>query len=175
MRDNYYILFFVLIVWLILFLLLEYIFINKEIKEVKKAFFELDALFIKRMNVLSKMIDIIKQYDKNQFDDFGSRLYDYLSFYDDYDFNKKISINELIEIDIKRVLLVSTAYPELKNTSKYVKYEKKLIRYSKVIKRFKIKYNKVLDYYYERKNCLSRYLLCNILKFYKFNYFEIEK
>ncbi len=173
MEDYLCILFIILIIWLILYLILEFSIINKKRIEVKKAFLEVDSFFEKRISILSKMVDIVKGYDKNQFDDFGSRLYDYSNSYSEYDYNEKVRINELIESDIKKLLLVSKVYPEVKEISKFVKFEKQLIRYSKVIKKLKLKYNKVLNNYNNRKKVFPSGLLCIICKFYNYNSFKM--
>jgi LemA protein len=173
MEDNLCILFIILIVWLIIYLILEFNIINKKRIDVKRSFFEIDEMFEKRINILSKLVDIVKGYDKNQFDEFGSKLYDYSNSYNDYDVNKKIEINQLIESDIKKLLLVSKVYPELNELSKFVKLEKQLIRYAKVIKKMKIKYNKVLDTYNNRKKIFPSGLLCSICNFYNYNYFKM--
>ena len=83
-------------VWLIIYLILEFNLINSRRIIVKKAFIELDEMLIKRLNILSKMLDVVKAYDKKQFDDFGSRLYDYIKQYNDYDYNKKIRLDKLL-------------------------------------------------------------------------------
>lgn len=173
MEDNLCILFIILIIWLIVYIILEFNIINKKRIVVKKTFLEVDELFEKRINVLVKMVDIVKGYDRNQFDDFGSRLYDYSNSYKEYDYNERIKINELIESDIKKLLLVSKVYPELKELSKFVKLEKQLIRYSKVIKKLKVKYNKVLDNYNNRKKVFPSGLICILCKFYIYNYFKV--
>lgn len=173
MEDNLCILFIILIIWLIVYIILEFNIINKKRIVVKKAFLEVDELFEKRINVLTKMVDIVKGYDRNQFDDFGSRLYDYSNSYKEYDYNEKIKINELIESDIKKLLLVSKVYPELSELSKFVKLEKQLIRYSKVIKKIKVKYNRVLDNYNNRKKVFPSGLICMLCKFYNYNYFKM--
>lgn len=173
MEDNLCILFIILIIWLIVYIILEFNIINKKRIVVKKTFLEIDELFEKRINVLVKMVDIVKGYDRNQFDDFGSRLYDYSNSYKEYDYNERIKINELIESDIKKLLLVSKVYPELNELSKFVKLEKQLIRYSKVIKKLKVKYNKVLDNYNNRKKVFPSGLICILCKFYIYNYFKV--
>ena len=131
----------VIVIILCLYIFIEFLIINKNRKEVNKKFLELDSIFEKRMNILSKMVDIVKGYDRNQFDDLGSRLYDYINSYNDFDCNRKIEINEVLDCDIKKLLLVTKVYPELKDLSKYVKLEKQIIRYSKVINKMKIRYN----------------------------------
>ena len=173
MEDNLCILFIILIIWLIVYIILEFNIINKKRIEVKKAFLDVDDVFAKRIIVLSKMVDIVKGYDRNQFDEFGSRLYDYSNSYNEYDYNKRIEINELIEIDIKKLLLVSKVYPELKEQNKFLKYEKQLVRYSKVINKLKIKYNRVLDDYNNRRKIFPSGLICVLLKFYNYNYFKM--
>ena len=173
MEDNLCILLIILIIWLILYILLEFNIINKKRIEVKKMFLELDAIFEKRINILSKIVDIVKAFDRNQFDDLGSRLYDYSNSYKEFEFNKRISINEILDSDIKKLLLVSKVYPELKELPKFVKLEKQLIRYSKVIKKMKIKYNKVLDNYNNRKKIFPSGIICLVCKFYNYNYFKI--
>lgn len=173
MEDDLCILLIILIIWLILYILLEFNIINKKRIEVKKMFLELDVIFEKRINILSKIVDIVKAYDRNQFDDLGSRLYDYSNSYKEFEFNKRISINEILDSDIKKLLLVSKVYPELKELPKFVKLEKQLIRYSKVIKKMKIKYNKVLDNYNNRKKIFPSGIICLVCKFYNYNYFKI--
>lgn len=171
MEDSLCIVFIILIIWLIIYLILEFCIINNKKNEVKKTFLEVDDLFYKRINTLLKMVDIIKAYDRNQFDDLGSRLYDYSSYYMEYDVNKKIKINHILETDVKKILLASKVYPELKDISKFVKFEKQLIRYSKVIKKLKVKYNKVLDSYNNRNKIFPSGLISKICKFYCYDYF----
>lgn len=172
MEDDLFILFMILIVWLIIYIIIEFNIINKKRIAVKSVFLELDSIFEKRIGILTKMVDIVKAYDKNQFDEFGSKLYDYSNLYNEYDYNNKIKINELIESDIKKLLLVSKVYPELKELPKFVKLEKQLIRYDKVIKKLKVKYNKVLDNYNKRKHIFPSGLICILCKFYNYNYFK---
>lgn len=163
----------ILIIWLIIYILLEFNIINKKRIQVKKVFLEIDEIFEKRIILLSKLVDIVKGYDKNQFVEFGSRLYDYSNSYDEYNCNKKIELNELIESDIRKLLLVSKVYPELNELDKFVKLEKQLIRYSKVIGKLKNKYNKVLDTYNNRKKIFPSGLLCLIFHFYDYDYFKM--
>ena len=174
MEDSLCILLIILMVWLIIYLILEFNLINSRRIIVKKAFIELDEMLIKRLNILSKMLDVVKAYDKKQFDDFGSRLYDYIKQYDDYDYNKKIRLDKLLNNDIKRILLVSKVYPEVNEVVKYTKMERQLIRYDKVIRKLKIKYNKTLDAYNNRKKIFPSGLVCKILNFYNFEYCDLK-
>ena len=103
MEDSLCILLIILMVWLIIYLIIEFNLINSRRIIVKKAFIELDEMLIKRLNILAKILDVVKAYDKNQFDDFGSRLYDYIKQYNDYDYNKKIGLDKLLDNDIKRI------------------------------------------------------------------------
>ena len=173
MEDDLCILFIILIIWLIIYLILEFNIINKKRLEVKKVFLELDEIFEKRIFLLNKIVDIVKGYDKNQFDEFGSRLYDYSTLYKEYDYNEKIRINDAIESDINKIFLVSKVYPELKDLSKFGKLEKQLIRYSKVIKKLKIKYNRVVDAYNNRKKVFPSGLVCSLCNFYNYEYFKM--
>ena len=66
MDDPLQYLFIIIIIWLILYILLEFKIINDKRNEVNKVFFELDELFYKRLLMLSKMLDIIKVFDRNQ-------------------------------------------------------------------------------------------------------------
>ena len=173
MEDDLCILLFALIIIVFIYVVIQLFIVNKNRMEVKKKFLELDDIFKKRLNVLSKMVDIVKGYDRNQFDEFGSRLYDYIEYYIEYDCNKKIEINEIIDCDINKLLLVSKVYPELHELTKFVKLEKQLIRYSKVIKKLKIKYNRLLDDYNYKKKIFPRRLLCCLCRFYNYDYFQV--
>lgn len=175
MEDDLCILLFVLVIWLILYLLLEFNIVNNKRKNVRKLFLEMDNFFIKRLNILSKMIDVIKAYDKNQFDDFGSNLYDYINNYKEFDYNKRLEINENINKEIKKVLLVRRVYPELDEIVKYVKLEKQLVRVNKVISKLQIKYNRALKVYLNRRRVFPSELICIICRFYSYNYFNLKK
>lgn len=175
MEDDLCILLFVLISWLILYVILEFQIVNKKKNKVKKFLKELNDNFEKRLDVLTKMLDIVKAYDKNQFDEFGSNLYDYTNNYQEYDYNKKLEVNELINNEIKKLLLTSKVYPELQQLNKYVKLEKQLIRIEKVLNKLGIKYNKVLNEYNSRKKIFPSNLVCTICRFYSFNYYNINK
>ena len=175
MRDDLCIILIVLVIWLILYLLLEFRIINEKRKTVKKLFLELDNNFIKRFNILSKMLDVIKAYDKNQFDEFGSNLYDYINNYGDYDYNKRLKINEELNIEIKKVLLARKVYPELNEFSKYVKLEKQLIRLDKIISKLQVKYNRALSSYKNRRKIFPSEIICVICRFYSYNYFNLNK
>ena len=171
MDDSLCVIFIILIIWLIIYLMLEFSIINNKKNEVKKIFLEIDELFEKRISILLKMVDIVKGYDKNQFDDLGSRLYDYSTFYKEYDVNKRIEVNHILDGDVKKILLATKVYPELTDVVKYVKFEKQLIRYSKVIKKLKFKYNKVLDDYNNRKRIFPSGIISIVCKFYDYNRF----
>lgn len=175
MEDEFCLLLFVLIIWLIVYIILEFNIINKKKNKVKRYFKELNYNFEKRFDLLTKMLDIVKGYDKNQFDEFGSKLYDYVSNYSDYDYNKKIDVNELINIEIKKLLLASKVYPELQELNKYVKLEKQLIRTEKVLIKVGIKYNKVLNEYNNRRKIFPSNLISKICRFYSFNYYNSNK
>lgn len=165
----------VLIIWLILYVLLELSIINNKKNEVNSLFLSMDNLFMKRFNMLSKMIDIIKAYDKNQFDLFGSKLYDYINNYDEYDINKKLKVNEEITSELNKVLLVSKVYPEIVENNKYVKFEKQLIRYNKIINKLQKRYNRAVAAFYSRKKIFPSNLICFLLQFYSYNYFNLKK
>lgn len=175
MEDDLCCLLLILIIWLILYLILEFNIINKKRIEVKSLFLEMDDFFIKRFNLLSKMLDVVKAYDKNQFDEFGSKLYDYINNYNDYEYNKRIEINEYINIEINKILLVRKVYPELDENVKYVKLEKQLIRIDKVLNKLKLKYNRALSDYLNRKKVFPSEFICMICRFYSYNYFNIDK
>lgn len=165
----------VLIIWLVLYIFLEIKIILNKKNEVNKLFLNLNELFIKRFNLLTKMVDIIKGYDKNQFDSFGSKLYDYINNYDEYDINRKLKINESIDSELNKILLVSKVYPEINLVNKYVKLEKQLIRYNKIINKLQNKFNKAVKEYYNRKKIFPSNLICSLFGFYSYNYFNLKK
>ncbi len=175
MEDVLFLLLFVLIVWLVIYLFLEFNIVNKKRKNVKRLFLEMDNLFMKRFHLLNKMVDVVKAYDKNQFDEFGSRLYDYINSYDDYEYNKRLEVNEYINNEIKKILLVRKVYPELNENVKYIKLEKQLIRLNKVLNKYQLKYNKALRDYISRKKIFPSELICVLCRFYSYNYFNLKK
>ncbi len=172
--NDLFILLIILLIWLVIYLVLEINIINKKRKIVSILFNELDNMFIKRLNILNKIIDIVKAYDKNQFDEFGSKLYDYINNYKNYDSNNKLKINEEIVIEIRKLLMVSDVYPELNNNERFVKFKKQLMRYDKIINKLRIKYNRALKIYNSRKKIFPSAIICCVLKFYPYNYFNLN-
>ncbi len=174
MKDTLSILFIVLVIWLILYIILEVTILKRKIKDIDIVFSELDILFIKRLNVLYKMLDIIKEYNKIEFEVLSSDLYDYINEYDEYNLEKRIIINENLELNIKKILLVSKAYPELLSNIKYVKYEKQLVRFNKVINKLCKKYNNAILAYMDRQKVFPSSLLCKFLKKERYRYFSVK-
>lgn len=174
MDDPLQYLFIIIVIWLILYILLEFKIISDKRNEVNKVFFELDELFYKRLLTLSKMLDIVKIFDRNQFDELSSSLYDYLNNYKEFEINSKIKLNEKLDVEIKKILLVSKVYPEILENNKYIKMEKQLIRFNRRIFKLQIKYNKIVKVFFERKKIFPSNIFCIVFKFYHFDYFNIN-
>lgn len=174
MKDTLSILFIVLIIWFVLYFALEVSIVKKKIKEVERTFNELDTMLIKRLNVLYKMLDIIKEYNKIEFEVLSSDLYDYINDYNEYNLEKRISINENLSLNIKKILLVSKAYPELLSNVKYVKYEKQLVRYNKFINKLCKRYNNAVVAYMDRLKVFPSSLLCKLFNKREYKYFSIK-
>lgn len=174
MEDYLKVLFIILIMWFILYLILEFNIINNKRKVVNNIFEELDVLFIRRLNLLYKIIDVVKHFDKNQFDSFGSNLYDYINNYDKLSYNDRLILNENLCMDIKKILLVSDVYPEINSIEKYKKYENQLIRFNKRINKLQKRYNKSVLVYMNRKKIFPSNLICIICRFYPYNYFDLK-
>lgn len=174
MKDIFDVLFILLIIWLVFYVIIEIRIVWKRKKNIDVLFQELDKYFVKRIHILNNMIDVIKFYNKIEFDHFHSQLYDYIKEYSDYDVNHKIAINEELISDIKKVLLFSTVYPEVKSNSKYMKSEKQLIRYNKVILKLSKKYNKAVQLYNDRKKIFPSQLICMFGHFYPYNYYKMN-
>lgn len=175
MDVGFKIIFIILAIWLILYIVLEFNIINKKRKIVSKLYSELDSLFFKRLNLLAKILDIIKAYDKNQFDSFGSDLYDYIKNYYEYSYNERLDINDNLDVEIKKILLVTDVYPEMKDITKYVKFEKQLVRLNKIIKKSILKYNNAVIIYINRKKIFPSNLIATLCRFYNYKVFNINK
>ncbi len=174
MKDTLSILFILLIIWLILYITLEVFIIRKKLSNVDNAFKELDNMLVKRLNVLYKMLDIIKEYNKIEFEVLSSNLYDYINEYDEYNLEKRIIINEDLELEIKKILLMSKVYPELLNNIKYVKYEKQLVRFNKIINKLCKRYNWAVISYMERLKMFPSSVVYKIFRKRDYRYFSIK-
>lgn len=174
MKDILCIFGFILALWLIIYTILEFRIMQKHKENVENSFSELDKIFIKRLSVLYRMMDIIKEYNKIDFEALSSDLYDYMQSYNDYTTNERIAINEHLALEVKKVLLVSAAYPELQNHIKYPKYEKQLKRYNKVITKCSIKYNNTLIAYKERKKIFPSKIICKLGKYPEYQLFTLN-
>lgn len=174
MDNTLSILMIILVIWFLLYIILELCIVHNKIRDIEKVFKELDTYFIKRLNVLYKMLDIIKEYNKIEFEELSSNLYDYINDYNEYNLEKRISINEHLNYDIKKILLVSKAYPELINNAKYMKLEKQLVRFNKVINKFCKKYNNAVISFNGRQKIFPSNIICLLYKKNKYRVFKIN-
>lgn len=174
MNSTLSILIIVLFIWLVIYLILEISIVKNKIKNIEIIFEKLDIYFIKRLNVLYKMLDIVKEYNKIEFESLSSNLYDYINEYDEYNLEKKIIINEDLNLEIKKILLVSKVYPDLLDNNKYIKFEKQLVRYNKVINKLCRKYNIAVENFENRKKIFPSNLLCKFIKKEKYRSFNVK-
>jgi hypothetical protein len=147
---------------------------NMEKKDIKKILFLITPKNF--LPDLYKDIDNLKYgtlYILDQFDNILS--YNHPSFRDDYEYNERLEINEYINVEINKFLLVRDVYPEINDNVKYIKLEKQLIRINKVLNKLKTKYNRAVSSYMNRKKIFPTDIIFLVCRFYSYNYFNINK
>ena len=88
--------------------------------------------------------------------------------------NNKILINEELDKSMKKIYFISTAYPEVLNNLKYVKYEKELIRCGKRIVKCRKKYNNAVKLCENRKKIFPTNLIAWIFRDVNYKYYRLN-
>lgn len=141
---------------------------------VKRYFNILDGLLYERINILYNIMDIVKDYEKVEFDNFSNKLYDYKYDYLKYSNLKKIKINDDINIAVRKVLLLKVGYSEIKGNIKFTRLENQLVNCSNFITNFSALYNNSLDRFDKIKSNIICRFLCEIKLLRNEDYIKIN-
>jgi hypothetical protein len=174
MTDILEILLIVLICWLLLIFLLNFVILHTYVKKIDNALFNMVKLFDKRREILLGMLDIIKIYDDRQFKKFNDKLYEYNENYDNMYIDDIFETNYLIDREVSKVLLSRDVYPYLKRRKNYVKLEGSFKRSNNNLKRIINDYNRLNKRYSNfRKNFINPFI-CKICGFRWYVKYDIE-
>ena len=174
MTDNLEILLIVLICWLLLLFLLNFVILHSYVKKIDNTLFNMVKLFDKRRKILLEMLDIIKIYDDRQFKIFNDKLYEYEDNYDNMYIEDIFAINYLIDREVSKVLLAHDVYPYLKRRKQYVKLENSFKRSNSNLNKMISSYNRLNKRYSNfRKNFINPFI-CKLCGFGWYAKYDIE-
>lgn len=174
MTDNLEILLIVLICWLLLLFLLNFVILHSYVKKIDNTLFNMVKLFDKRRKILLEMLDIIKIYDDRQFKIFNDKLYEYDDNYDNMYIEDIFAINYLIDREVSKVLLAHDVYPYLKKRKQYVKLENSFKRSNSNLNKMISSYNRLNKRYSNfRKNFINPFI-CKLCGFGWYVKYDVE-
>ena len=174
MTDNLEILLIVLICWLLLLFLLNFVILHSYVKKIDNTLFNMVKLFDKRRKILLEMLDIIKIYDDRQFKIFNDKLYEYDDNYDNMYIEDIFAINYLIDREVSKVLLAHDVYPYLKRRKQYVKLENSFKRSNSNLNKMISSYNRLNKRYSNfRKNFINPFI-CKLCGFGWYAKYDVE-
>ena len=174
MEHCLYYLFCILSVWLLLYIMLELKIFRDRKKLVIDNFKLLNKNFSKRIELVWKIINIAKQFARLECEALEKNIKVDNDGYDELSINDKIFLNEELDKSMKKIYLISSAYPEVLNNAKYVKFEKELIRCDKRINKGKKKYNNAVKIYEDRKKIFPTNFIAWIFRDVKYKYYDLS-
>ena len=171
MDDVFLILSIILLIWILLFFIVELRIIYRYRKSVFLSFNNLDRLLEDRLNILNNLLGILYDSNRKMVSKLYKRLEDISYVYNSLDINRKIMENKYIDSKIDRIFEYKKEL-ELTSIDKYNKYEKKLSRIQKVINKAIKKYNISVSLYNNRMNVITTRIINKLVRFKEFNYYK---
>ena len=175
MEHCLYYLVLILCVWLLVYIMLELKIFRDKKKLVINNFKLLNKNFSKRIELVWKIINIAKPIAKLECEALEKEIKVDNDGYDELSINNRIVINEELDMSMKKIYFLSTAYPEVLNNQKYVKYEKELVRCDKRIAKCKKKYNNAVKIYENRKQIFPTNLIAWIFRDVNYKYYKLNE
>ena len=165
MRGFFYYLMIALIVWLLLFILVELKIIYNKKKKVKDSYNNLLMTYDKYIKMMNDAIKYIKSYSVW---DAKSLEKDLNSLLNGDDVFSDSSLNK-VRIIIKKIELFDEVFEELKNNKKYEKIKKELKKFDTRINGLVKEYNLNIERYNKKNSSFPTSFVSLIFKIESFN------
>lgn len=151
--------------------------INKLIElknNVKKSWSGVDILLKQRYDMIPNIVSVVKGYSKYEKGTLENITKLRASINDDHSQNNIIKANYKLNEDIKKILLLKEAYPELKSNGNYMKLQDELSVMEDKIANARTEYNNAVVSYQNKVLSIPSNLWAIILNYKEEPYFGIK-
>ena len=115
----------VLIIIYTLFLFNSFVKLNNKVKE---AFSTMDVYLKKRWDLVPSLVEVVKEYAKHEKETLKEVVSLRANVYDDMSNDEKINTNIKLSRDIRKIMALAEAYPELKASESFKDLSDKLVK-----------------------------------------------
>ncbi len=172
MNIFYIILIIVLIILVVLFVMYNnFIKLNNKVKE---AFATMDVYLKKRWDLIPNLVEIVKGYAKFEKETLTDIINLRSGNYDTLNDNEKINTNEKITESIRKIMILSENYPELKASANFQDLSHNLSKVEEDIANARKYYNGVVRIYNTKIEIFPNNILAKIFGFKSRNMFQAE-
>ena len=140
---------------------------------VEEAFSTMDVYLKKRWDLVPNLVEVVKGYAKHEKDIIEKVTELRSNNYHDMSINNKIDVNNQLENDISKIILISEQYPELKANENFLRLIKELTQIEYDIANSRKYYNGSVRIFNTKIQVFPNNILAKIFGFKEENMFEI--
>lgn len=161
----------VCIIILLLYLVITYNIIIKNLNSVKHSKSTVEVYLTQRFDLIPNLVKCVKEYsnyEKNSFERIAELRAEYMK-------EKELEKGGLLDVEINRVLVVLENYPELKANEQFLNLQKNLTKMENQIQAARRIYNNNVEKYNNLISVFPNNLLAKIFKFKSESFFQMEE
>lgn len=162
------------ILLLLIVMLLYYVVIsnklNKSIVKIDEAFSGIDIALMKRYDVLTKMIDVVKSYTKHE----KETLFEIIRLRKNMSLEEKTEANDVMDKNFKKINITVENYPELKSSENYKVLQHSISDVEEHLQAARRLYNSNVSLYNQIISSFPSSIIAKIKNMTKKKFFETE-
>ena len=167
--------FLIAIIIIILIILVWFIIVSNKIKKllvkIDEADSGIDTALAKRYDVLTKMIDVVKNYTKYESDVLTKTV----KLRQNMTIKEKVQTNEEINKSIEQIKIIAENYPELKSSNNYNTLQKSIVDVEEHLQETRRLYNSSISNYNQFVVTFPNSIIAKIKGLSKKDFFEINE
>ena len=140
---------------------------------VEEAFSTMDVYLKKRWDLVPNLVEVVKGYAKHEKDILEKIVKLRVNTYQNMSTANKINVNNQLENDISKIILISEQYPELKANENFLRLIKELTQIEDDIANSRKYYNGSVRIFNTKIQVFPNNILAKIFGFKEENMFEI--
>ena len=144
--------------------------LNRAIVKIDEADSGIDVALTKRYDVLTKMIDVVKAYTKHE----KETLFEVISLRKGMSTEEKISANNKMSENFKKINVLAESYPELRSNENYVTLQKSIVEVEEHLQAARRMYNSNVSIYNQMLVTFPTSVIANSKSLTKKDFFEAD-
>lgn len=141
---------------------------------VEEAFSTMDVYLKKRWDLVPNLVEVVKGYAKHEKDIIEKVTELRSNNYHDMSINNKININNELNKDVEKIIVISENYPELKANQNFLELSKELTQIEDDIANSRKYYNGSVRIFNTKIQMFPNNILASIFGFKEVKMFEID-